>query len=369
MAAYRKVILLVSVWLVVANVFALLALNRFNLKADDAYAWMVPGRYTQDQGWSPDRFHVRWDAWYYVDIAKNGYSLREDKPLSNIVFFPLYPFLVKAASLLTGSNFLLAGWLVSSLFLFGACAYLYRIADEFHEGADPLLAVFLLLVFPTAFFLNAVYTEALFLFLSAASFYHAMKRQYVAAGIFGFLSSLTRVTGVLLFLPLLLQTRRNEGVGRRWMGKSLPLLLIPAGTLSFFTFHWIRFGDPLLFFRVESAWGRFFNINTETFLLHSRAAVSNLSLDVFYLLFGVGILGILLKRRLLPYALYVGSTLAVAVSTGTLMSVGRYMLVLFPIYFVGASLKNETARYAWIMLSAALMALNSILFVNWYWAG
>jgi hypothetical protein len=63
------------------------------------------------------------------------------------------------------------------------------------------------------------------------------------------------------------------------------------------------------------------------------------------------------------------STIGVAVASGTLMSIGRYILVLFPIYIVGASIKNEIAKYAWIIISVMLMALNTYLFVNGYWAG
>jgi hypothetical protein len=63
------------------------------------------------------------------------------------------------------------------------------------------------------------------------------------------------------------------------------------------------------------------------------------------------------------------SMIGVAVASGTIMSIGRYVLVLFPIYIVGASIKNEITKYLWIIISAMLMALNTYLFVNWYWAG
>lgn len=365
----KKVILLVFFWLAIVNIFGLLALNRFSLKADDAYGWIPVERYNQHQEWNIVNFHARWDSSWYFDLADKGYARYENDTLSNTLFFPVYPFLMKAISVVLGVKMAVSGWATSLFFLFLAAVYLFKLAKEFHKETDALFSVFLLLIFPTAFFLNAVYTESLFLFLSVASFYYAMKRHYMAAAILGLFASLTRITGILLFLPLLIQLFSAEGLTKKSVEKSVVLGLIPLGTLAFFTYHWARFGDFLLFFKVENAWGRSFRINPDHFLVTSRAAISNLSLDVVYFVFVIFIIAILLRKRYFPYAVYMASTVLVAVGSGTLMSIGRYILVLFPIFLVGASMKNDLAKYAWIIISGLLMALNTILFVNWYWAG
>ena len=63
------------------------------------------------------------------------------------------------------------------------------------------------------------------------------------------------------------------------------------------------------------------------------------------------------------------ATIAVALSTGTFMSIGRYILVLFPIYILLASTKNQYLQQTWIFISTLLLAIYTILFVNNYWAG
>jgi Gpi18-like mannosyltransferase len=365
----NKVILLVFFWLLMINIFALISLNRFNLKGDDAYKWIPVDKYDQNQGWNIVDLHSRWDSNWYLDVVRNGYVLRENDTLSNIVFFPLYPSLIKILSYLLRLNIVFSGWMISSFFLFLGAFYLFKITKEFHSEADPLLAVFLLLIFPTSFFLNSVYTESLFLFLSVASFYYAAKGKYGISGIFGFFAALTRITGILLFVPLLVQLCLKEGFNKNTLKKIFPFWLVPLGTFSFLLFHWLRFGNFFLFFKIESAWGRSFNLNVDNFLFFSRAAISNFYLDVFYLIFSILIIFLLIRKKLFPYAIYMASTVLVAIGTGTLMSIGRYILVLFPIFIIGASLKNEIVRYAWIMVSIMLMALNTILFVNWYWAG
>jgi len=69
------------------------------------------------------------------------------------------------------------------------------------------------------------------------------------------------------------------------------------------------------------------------------------------------------------YGLYMLATIAVALNTGTFMSIGRYILVLFPIYILIASIKNEYLQKSWMFLSILLLSMNIILFVSNYWAG
>jgi len=364
----NKGLLIAIIWLVAINLIGLIANNRFNLKSDNAYSWIPVQKYEQHQSWNIVNIHSRWDSNWYLDIEKNGYYRKTDDTLSNIVFFPLYPLLIKGVSLVL-NNPAFSAWLISSVFLILSCSLLYKFVQKFHKDSDPMLAVVLLLLFPTAFFLNAVYTESLFLFLSLAAFYLAFDKKYFWAGAIGFFASLTRITGILLFLPLIIDLLAKEGFNKNSLKNSLLLFLIPLGTACFFAYHWIYFGDPFLFFKVENAWGRSFAINWDHFIFSSSASFANFLLDTSYLLFGLAITAYLCKLKKFAYAVYTISTIAIAISTGTLMSIGRYILILFPIYIIGASMKNEFAKYSWIIISVMLMALNTFLFVNWYWAG
>ncbi|HRZ33955.1 MAG TPA: hypothetical protein P5548_03605 [Candidatus Moranbacteria bacterium] len=365
----NNILLLSIIWLIVVNAAGLLAVNRLNLKADDAYSWISAERYNQHKSWNIINIHSRWDSNWYINLIENGYERKADDTLSNLVFLPLYPLLVKIISMFSLGNIAFAGWIVSSIFLVLSCMLMAKMIREFHKESDPLFSVFLLLIFPTAFFLNAVYTESLFLFLSLGAFYFTFKKKYFLAGIIGFLASLTRVTGILIFLPLVVQVLINEGINLQGLKKSLPLLLIPTGLLLFFAYHWVFFGDPLLFFKIENAWGRSFTFNKDHFVFLSNASLSNFYLDIIYSIFSLGVSLYLLKIKKYPYAIYMASTILVAFATGTLMSIGRYILILFPIYILGGSIKSEILKYSWIIVSAMLMAMNTYLFVNWYWAG
>lgn len=365
----KKTTFFLLFWLFLVNIFALLVLNRFNLKGDTAYAWIDPLKTVQEQSWNPILLHSRWDSFFYTDIAQHGYHLTPGNTLSNIVFFPLYPFLIYILAPFVGTNFVLAGWLVSILSLIGAVVIFYKLLKEFHPTIDPETPIFYLLIFPTAFFLNAVYTESLFLFLSLLTFYYAFKGRFGVTGIFGILAALTRVTGILLFIPVLWEFFRRHGVRKIFSFSFLPLLLIPLGAFLFFLYHYFVFGDFLLFFKVESAWGRAFQFNKDHFLLLSHPSVVNLFLDFVFSTFALIAAYHVFKQKWVSYGLYILATLGVALSTGTFMSIGRYILVLFPIYIALSTIRSHHFEKIYTLGSLLLFALNVALFVNWYWAG
>lgn len=367
----KKIIIIFFLWLLIINIFALLGLNRFNLKGDTAYTWINPTEFQQEQGWDPVPVHAKWDSFWYLDIAENGYSFKGVEKLSNIVFFPLYPFLIKIFSFITAGNLILSGWILSSLFLLLALFYLFKLVKEFHPEINPYLPIFILLIFPTAFFFNAVYTESLFLFLSLVTFYYGFKKKFLLAGIFGMFAALTRVTGILLFIPLIWEYLKDHNFNLIYLFKTkvLPIFLIPVGTLIFLLFHYFRFGDFLLFFKVQSWWGRSFNLNKDHFVFLENPAIVNFCLDVFLIIFVLFVTYFVFRKIRTSYGLYMLATVAIALSTGTFMSIGRYILVLFPIYILIASIKNEYLQKTWIFLSILLLSMNIILFVSNYWAG
>ena len=120
---------------------------------------------------------------------------------------------------------------------------LYRLAEE-RLGADGAArSVLYLAVFPMALFLQAVYSESLFLLLSLAAFSLAERGRFAGAGVVAGLAILTRVAGLAL-LPALavLAWRHRERL--RALGKlalALPVAAIYPLVL------WQQVGDPLAF--------------------------------------------------------------------------------------------------------------------------
>ena len=364
---YKKVIILFLIWFIVINIFAVLAANRFNLEKDTAYTWIGVQWLPQSSNSFLD-LHARWDSWFYIDIAENGYSCPSGT-LCNSVFFPLYPFLIKVLNSVFKINYYLSGFLISNLALFGAIIVFYKLLLLKYSPQIAQKAVWFLLIFPTSFFFTAIYTESLFLFLSLLCFYFTFKQKWKMAGLIGLLASFTRVTGFLLFIPMLWEFFKKErklSLQISWLGLTL------LGPIAFFAYHWKKFGDFFLFFKVEKLWGRsLFSFNLDHFEFLTNPAVVNSFLDLFILIvFLISIIFVWKKTRK-SYAIYMALTLAVPLSTGTLMSINRYVLVLFPFYILMAvwSEKHPQFEKAYTLISILLLALYTTLFVNNYWTG
>lgn len=364
----KKALVIILVWFLVINIFAAVALNRLNLEKDSAYQWITTSdAQVEEQTWNPVPWHAQWDSYWLMSIADKGYEYQQDE-LSNIAFFPLYPILIKLVSFMVG-DFILAGWLVSIIFLFLSTLMLYRLVKEFHPSLNPYLPVIFLLVFPTAFFLNAIYSEATFLFFSVTTFYYLLKKKYWQAGLAGLLAALTRPNGILLIIPFgweLFQEFRRRNY--RW--SDLPAtLLIPTGTFIYFSYIYFRFGDFLAFLKVEKAWGRAFVLDWSIVDFTSSAMVANFALDISFTLFAIIGACVLIKKLRASYGLYVLAAILVPLATGTLMSIGRFVLVLFPLFILPATIKSELGRTAWLIVSTLLLALYTLLFATNYWAG
>ena len=362
-----RALALTAAWLVIVNVFALLAFNRLNLAPDTAMAWMDSGSVTPArQSWDIVELHNRWDSYWYLDIAREGYYLR-GPALSNVVFFPLYPLLMRLFAPLCGGDLVLSGWILSSGFLFLSVYMLTRLVREFHPGVDPCLPAVFLLAHPMAFFLNAVYSESLFLFLSLAMVYFARRGDFFKASLAAALASATRVAGVFLCVLLLVEFLRAHG----WRGllspRVLPLALAPAGLILFFLHHWYRFGDFFLYLNAQTVYGRDFTMELSDFAIRNNANLVNTALDLFYTATAL-LLALFALRVRLSYGVYMLASLGVALGSGTVLGVARYAMVLFPIHLIGAGLRSPVGRAAWLFASALLLALNIICFVNHYWA-
>ena len=147
---------------------------------------------------------ARWDTDFYNQIATRGYRWDPSAFLhQNVVFFPLYPLLMRWGGALLGGHPLLAGTIASFAAFAGAIALLYRLA-VLELGEEKARSVLLLLsTYPFALFYSAVYTESVFLLLTVGAFYAMRRRYLVLAALSGLAAGLTRPNGFWLALPLL----------------------------------------------------------------------------------------------------------------------------------------------------------------------
>ena len=320
----------------------------------------------------------RWDAEHYIGIATSGYSGTEP------AFFPLYPLLIAGIGALT-NNHLVAGLLVSNAASFFALLYLYKLVEHEFNRQVAHRTIFYVSIFPTAFFFSAVYTESLFLFLSVASFYYIRERRWLSAGAFGALASLTRVEGVLLAVPFLIEWSITLYEMRRdwfkWpvdtvLRPVVGICLIPCGLAAYMAYLWVLSGDPLRFSHVQAHWGRYLAPPWVSIVhaLHiitgpyAPQTIANQVLELASTILMLGVLALGFRRLRASYIAYMAVSILVPLSTSSLMSMQRFALVLFPMFVLfGLWGARPNVNNGIVAFSMPLLGLFTVLFADWYW--
>jgi hypothetical protein len=194
-----------------------------------------------------------WDGVYYLGIAADGYQAGPvNGPYPEVVFFPLYPMLIRVVATLVGGDLPLAAVLVANVAALAALLVVYQLARLRVSSDVALLVVTLVALQPGAVAFSMAYSDSLFLLLTAGSLLCAERGARPASGILGLLAAITRPQGVLLAVPLLILFLRQDGRRPRpsWAWAAVPVL----GIGGFALFMWHLTGDPLAPLTAQSAW-------------------------------------------------------------------------------------------------------------------
>ena len=234
-----------------------------------AHAWLRPlhsgHRALQGRAW----FHAFtwWDGWWYTGIAENGYGFFSTTRQSPVAFFPGYPLLMRLLGPAVGGS-QLAGFGLTVICGLGAAVLFHRWCTRMFGPPTARLAVWLLVLYPFAFYLmGAVYGDALFLLTVVGAFLAFEDDRPVAAGLLAAVASATRPVGIAVVLGLwvlalerrdLVRQVRTDGYAslrRSFRRADFGLLLAPSGLAAYCLFLWVRFGRPLAFLEAGSARG------------------------------------------------------------------------------------------------------------------
>lgn len=310
---------------------------------------------------------IRWDGSHYIDLAKNGYQATGEQALF-IVFYPLYPLLIKIASIFI-NNYYLSSIFISTLFSFVASIALYELTLIQFNRKTAILSVLFLNIFPTAYFLQSPYTESTFLALSILTVYFFHLKKYVLSSITGFLSSLTRINGILL-IPLLLL----EDVPLK--KKFLPVVSILSGFISYLTINYIVFNDFFYFTTpLSSNWFKHFEWPWQGIynLIKSVPPVDNPDFYIYFseviALFFLLCISIFTYFRIKKsYGVYLFLNLLLFSSTSFILSTPRYLLCLFPIFISLARINSLMFKTFLLILFFCLLIYFTYFYINGIWA-
>ena len=326
----------------------------------------IPGGFSA----SLDALWNHWDTRHYIGIAQEGYTSVGDERL-RLVFFPLYPLLMRLLSPLTGGSVFLAGMLISRLCAMGCAALLYELAYRTYGAREARLAVAYFLLSPMSVFLNCCYTEALFLLLTLGAMVLLRRGHPWLAALCGMGSALTRMPGVivagLMLIALLAELPRRGPDVRRIAGCAGQMLLVFAGLLIYWAINWAVTGDPLMYMTYQKEnWfqepGTFWGSTANT----AYYAITDFGQDDWFFSWGAQLAAMLavyvllaLRADALPFdlAAYSFVYVAVVLSPTWLLSGPRYLYALAPLPLLLARMTESRRAHA------VLLALSAVLLV------
>lgn len=351
-----KSLIIASVWWAATTAFAAYRVGRYPVSPTFPYYQTLLAQ--------TDPGHAVWgyfDGTHYLHLAEFGYDGTGVQ-----AFFPVYPLLIRALHLSFGLNYFLAGRILSFLSLVGSLICLYYLFPR----AAPLI-ISALLLFPLSFFLGAVYTESFFLFLTLLFFLLLRSQRYFLAALLAAIASGTRLVGIFLSLSLLLELWPRQRA-RLWL---VPLALVGFGSYCYYLY--LRFGDPLIFIRVQSLFAagrsggeiillpqlllRYFRmILTAEF---ASFAYQRVWLELISFLAAVWLWAKNLRSLPPAQSSFVGLALLLPTLSGTLSSYPRYLLVLLP-WLLPSLPRSPLLVFTYFALSLLLLLSLFSLFVS-----
>lgn len=360
---------IVSVWWVAVTLFAYYRVAKYGVTPTFPYYNSLLIK--------TDAVHAVWghfDGVHYLKLAEVGYV-----DIGTQAFFPVYPLLIHGVHITTGLPYITAGRVVSYVSLVFAFLCLFYL---FQNNAWRIMIP--LLVFPTSFFLAGIYTESLFLFETLLFFLLLRKKYFFAAALVAGIASGTRIVGSMLMLSLaieLWQSFKKAPTSKRptqLITYTCYLILSISGLLAYVYFLWQRFGDPIMFIHVQSMFGSgrtngqmiflpqvayrylriFMTVRPVSFVL-VRAVFE----FVVFSLFGY-VLCRVWRRIPLSWSVYCLMSLLLPALSGTLSSIPRYSLVIFPLLISTIRFKSWPLRFIYYGFSLSLCLYLFSLFAR-----
>lgn len=317
------------------------------------------------------------DASSYLLIAKQGYLQTR---LSLPAFFPLYPLLINIFSwplrifLSTDLSIILAGTLINIVSLSIALSILSRLINLDYTNSVTKYAKLILLLFPFSFFFLSFYTESLFLLLIVSSFYAARKNRWLLACVIAGLASAVRLPGLILIPTLIIEFLNQSNFSfKKACPRVLWILLAPLGAIIYFAYlNFYAGGISKYFEAYKICWpDRKFTVNFlssiynpvfDLLKYHSIRPNDVLGLATIMIV-GFTIYLFYKYKVRLSYAVFSIMSFLLPLFTGTLESVGRYYMVVFPmIICLGVFFSKNRKLFWFYIIPSAIASIALMMF-------
>jgi mannosyltransferase PIG-V len=348
---------------------ATFAVSRLPIDAVEAQGFHLPPQsHPLLEAWA------RYDACWYVAIARHGYVASIGPEDMRAAFFPLFPTLIALFTPIVREP-MVAGLVVSNACYLAFLLLLFAIVERRWGDQVADAAVWTYLLFPSAFFLSGAYSESVLLVMTAGALLLAMQRRWLAAGVLVACAALTRPLGGVAIIPVLAEyLATTEEFSLAALRRILPIVLPVAATAALYLlFAWRAFGNPFAILDMEAAVRGSFVGPWQPFTAlwdngrpHLHAFNSSL-VDAALALGALAALPLLFAGGPPGFAWYALLLVLVPLSE-SLMSFNRLVLPSFPHAILLARVLDRPWRRVTVLTAfAILQAVWMAAFATWHW--
>lgn len=314
-----------------------------------------------------------WDGGHFLGIAKSGYL----HPFQ-YAFFPLFPLLIKIFALLLGGQYLVSGLFLSNFFLLLALIFCFKLCQLDFGSQVARKTIFFILIFPTSFFLAAVYSESLFLFLVCSSFYFARQKKWLVASFLAALASATRPLGIVLLPAFLFEYLYQKQFRLKIDGNFFAIFFSSLGLVFYLVYLKITTGNPWIFLHAQEHWQRTLSFPWQSLMSYGYSVltgnlVGSPSYAQILVEFATALIFLLILifssvYIRISYLIYSFFYLIATFASGSLLSQPRLVLVVFPA-FITLALWSRNKIFDFFLTMAFLLFLSLFLslFINGFW--
>jgi len=345
-----------------------------------------------------------WDGVWYQEIEHHGYVLHHlANGQESSAFFPAFPLTTRLIADVTRLNPILAGLILNILLTSIACFFMYKLTLTVAEKYGTkikiskrklgTLGVLCLLLYPASLFMSAYYVEAFLMVGFLGSIYFALTNRLLWSALFIIIATANKSSGLVLLPTVAVIIFEQWRTGKKRKPEELiKKLLIPliglVGIGSYMLFQLIKFHNALFWYKSQLAW----RVPSKTFFLNNIYQIfySHLFQESYYgskyyyalylfimsLPFIITALGIWIAIKYKTYwPLVLGFfSLAIPLSTGTLLSLDRIEIITVPMatFIVIACVKKRSYMIGFLSvltLSGLALVLFTLGFLRVLFAG
>lgn len=315
------------------------------------------------------------DGLKFLKLAELGYGTPQTYYSYNLL--PLYPTLI---SFFSGTfGYFNSAITLSSLFTFLSVLVLFALIKYDYKESQAKLGIALLLLSPGAFFLNATYSESLFLFLATTSLLFVRRGNFLLSAIFASLASYTRAAGIILLLVIMIEYfERNKHIAKAVFDrKILSLLIAPLGFLYYLRYLEINTSDflnflpslPEKFVFLHQVFLRY--LKMVIFIDHTSHLFVVVLTELFLSLLALYLLVFRFKQTRLSYWIYLLAVFFIPSLWGSFTGIARFLLTCPPFFIMLSDwlIEKPNLKKPILITFAVFLVANLIIFTKGLFVG